>query len=115
MTRIAGNARGSVRARLLRVSVTAAAALALLSLAALPAYAWTSTPGATTLNHPTIALGGGSVSDSAPLRLTADGPSGSPAACPAGSVYGCIIFKVFAGTCSSFSTTTTYFTDIEVV
>jgi hypothetical protein len=102
MTRIAGKTERNVRTRLVKVSLSLAAALALLSLSALPAYAWTSYPGTTTLAHPTIVLGG-STTDSAPLKLTADGVSTSPASCLAATSYGCIIFKVYAGTCASYS------------
>jgi len=91
-----------------------AAALTLLALGALPAYAWNSTPGPTTPSGTSIALGG-SITDNAPLTLTANGPGTSPSVCVPSSTFGCIIFKVFAGTCSSFSTTTTYFTSIVAV
>jgi len=90
------------------------AVVGLLSSVALPAFAWSSSPGPTTLNASTI-VKGGSVTDSALIVLSNYGPGTSPSTCPKGSTFGCIIFKVYGGTCSSYSTSTLYFTSTVVV
>jgi hypothetical protein len=114
MTRMARNPGRNVRSRAVKIAASLTAAFTLLSLSALPAYAWTSTPGPTTLQHPTIALGG-STSDNAPLKLTADGPGVSPASCGAAGSYGCITFKVYAGTCPTSYSGPALFTNIVQV
>jgi hypothetical protein len=101
--------------RFVRLTLSIAAGFALLSMTAMPAFAWNSSQGTTTPSASTLALGG-SVSDTVPPVITNDGPSStSPAACPAGNFFGCIVLKVYSGTCSSYSTTTTYFsTTIQI-
>jgi hypothetical protein len=93
MTRMARNSGRNVRSRVVRIAASLAATFALLSMSALPAYAWTTTPGATTLSSATVAVGG-SQTDSALLKLTTETTSS----------FGSIIFNVYQGTCSSHTT-----------
>jgi hypothetical protein len=87
MTRIAGNARRNLNARVVRVAVSLAAALALLSMGALPAYAWTSSFSTTT---PTTVIAGSTITDASVVSLSNDaGP------------YGSVVFAVYSGSCTS--------------
>ena len=109
-----------VRTGLVKLSLTLAAAIALLSTGALPAYAWSPTIYPTIQSATAIVIGGSpsSITDSAPIRLPADGPGTAAAtACGTGAtLYGCIIFKVYkvlTGTaCGTSTLSSSVFTSI---